>query len=164
MKSNKVLYIDVSRAYFYAKSIRPTFVKLPAEDPKSADGNVCGRLMMSMYGTRDAAQNWSEEYSGTLVKAGYKRGVANPCLFYNSKEDCSAMVHGDDFVAVGSKIATRKLQKVLEDAYKIKCEVLGDEQGEVNEIRVLNRIVRRDEKGFTTEADPRHAELAIRDL
>ena len=67
-------------------------------------------------------------------------------------------------MAVGSKIATRKLQKVLEDAYKIKCEVLGDEQGEVSEIRVLNRIVRRDEKGFTIEADPRHAELAIRDL
>ena len=32
-KEYKVLYIDVSRAYFYAKSVRPTYIKLPAEDP-----------------------------------------------------------------------------------------------------------------------------------
>ena len=31
-KSHKMLYIDTFRAYVYAKSIRPTYVKLPAED------------------------------------------------------------------------------------------------------------------------------------
>ena len=36
-KKFKVLYIDVSRAYFYAKSVRPTYVKLPAEDPISGE-------------------------------------------------------------------------------------------------------------------------------
>ena len=74
------------------------------------------------------------------------------------------MVHGDDFVAVGDGAATTRLQKILEKAYKVKSEILGDGPGEVNEIRVLNRVVRRDQSGYTIEADPRHAELAIRDL
>ena len=40
-KSYKMLYIDISRAYFYAKSIRPTYVKLPAEDERSGESGIC---------------------------------------------------------------------------------------------------------------------------
>ena len=160
----KVLYIDVSRAYFYAKSVRPTYIKLPSEDPRSGEEGLVGKLMMSMYGTRDAAQNWAEEYSATLLRAGYKRGIANPCLFYSAAEDCSVMVHGDDFVAVGNKKATGKLKQSLEEAYKVKCEVLGDGADELQEIRILNRVIRREKHGLTLEADPRHAEIVVRDL
>ena len=148
-KDNKVLYVDVSRAYFYARSVRPTFIKLPDEDPRSGEAGLVGKLMMSMYGTRDAAQNWAEEYSSTLKKAGYERGKANPCLFYSQVDDCSVMVHGDDFVAVGSKMATARIRKTLEEAYKVKCEVLGGEKDELSEIRVLNRVIRREDKGYT---------------
>ena len=56
-KDNKVLYVDVSRLYLYATAVRPTFIKLPSEDPRSGDEGLVGKLMMSMYGTRDAAQN-----------------------------------------------------------------------------------------------------------
>ena len=163
-RKRKVLYIDVSRAYFYAKSIRPTYIKLPEEDARSGEPGLVGRLKYSMYGTRDAAQNWAEEYSATLVKAGYQRGRANPCLFYSPTEDCSIMVHGDDFVAVGDERSTKKLQTSLETACKVKCEVLGDGADEKKEIRVLNRIIRRVDTGFALEADPRHAEIIIRDL
>ena len=158
------MYVDVSRAYFYAKSVRPTYIKLPAEDPRAHKDGVVGKLMMSMYGTRDAAQNWSEEYSATLKAAGYIRGIANPCLFNSPSEKCGVMVHGDDFVAVGDQKATQRLKGILEKAYKIKCEILGDGQEELDEIRVLNRVIRRDDHGYTLEADPRHAEIVIRDL
>ena len=49
--SNKVLYVGISRVYFYAKSIRPTYIKLPSEDPRAGEEGVCGKLLMSMYGT-----------------------------------------------------------------------------------------------------------------
>ena len=124
-KGQKILYVDVRRAHFYAKALRPTYIKLPSEDPRSGETGVVGKLMMSMYGTRDAAQNWAEEYSGTLLKAGYDRGVATPCLFFSKLEKCSVMVHGDDFVVVESEKATQKLRKSLENAHKVKCEVLG---------------------------------------
>ena len=163
-KSNKVLYIDVSRAFVYAKAVRPTYINLPAEDPRSGEPGLVGKLLMSMYGTRDAAQNWAEEYSATLIKDGYERGVANPCLFFGKKENCSIMVHGDDFVAVGSETATTKLRLTLEKAYKIKSEILGAGSNDLKEIRVLNRVVKCNDRGYTLEADPRHAEIAIRDL
>ena len=49
------MYADVSQAYFYAKAVRPVYVKLPAEDLELGDEHRCGKLLMSMYGTRDAA-------------------------------------------------------------------------------------------------------------
>ena len=66
--------MDVCRADFYAMAVRPTYIKLPAEDQRSREEGVVGKLMVSMYGMRDAAQNWAEEYSATLLKADYIRG------------------------------------------------------------------------------------------
>ena len=47
-------FIDVRRAYVYAASKRTVYVDLPPEDHE--DG-MCGKLVKSMYGTRDAAHN-----------------------------------------------------------------------------------------------------------
>ena len=51
MKSD---FIDVRRVYVYAPSRRNVYVELPEED---ADVGMCGKLMKSMYGAKDAAQN-----------------------------------------------------------------------------------------------------------
>ena len=53
--AHKLDFIDISRAYFHAESRRPVYIKLPQE--AYASGMV-GRLKKSLYGTRDAAQNW----------------------------------------------------------------------------------------------------------
>ena len=52
---------DISRAFFHARAKREVFVQIPAEDKQVGEENMCGRLEYSMYGTRDAAQNWYEE-------------------------------------------------------------------------------------------------------
>ena len=92
------MYTDVSRTYmyFYAKAVRPVYVRLHEEDLETGDEGKCGRLKMSMYGTRDAALNWSLEYASALLASGYIQGKSNPCLFYNAKIGVSVMVHGDD--------------------------------------------------------------------
>ena len=54
----KLLFIDVRRAYFYAAARRAVYVTLPAEDDSPG---MVGKLMKSMYGTRDAASNWEDE-------------------------------------------------------------------------------------------------------
>ena len=61
-RGKKLLYADVSRAYFYAKAVRPVFFVLPAEYQLPGEEDMVGELYMSMYGTRDAAQNRAEEY------------------------------------------------------------------------------------------------------
>ena len=126
----RLLYADVSRAYFYAKAVRPVYVQLPQEDLEEGDEQRCGRLLMSMYGTRDAAQNWAFEYAETLERAGFKRGVANPCLFKHEEHNLSVMVHGDDFVAVGPDSAVKYVKDILAQKYKIKTEVMGPGENE----------------------------------
>ena len=73
----QLLFVDVSRAYFYAPSRKPVFVQLPEED---AEAGMCGRLNVSMYGTRDAAANWEEKYTEHLLRHGFQRGRSSPCL------------------------------------------------------------------------------------
>merc|ERR1712155_389724 len=74
---------DISRAHFYALSTRPTFIRLPPEDPKAGVHGVCGRLLRTMYGTLDAAERWGEHYAAVLTKAGFTRGRASPCHFHH---------------------------------------------------------------------------------
>ena len=78
---------DVSRAYFYAKAIRKVFVEIAEEDREPGDGDVVGELFYSMYGTRDAAQNWQEEFSAMLESIGLKAGRSPPCIFYHETRD-----------------------------------------------------------------------------
>jgi hypothetical protein len=73
-----MMHVDVSRAYFHAPSKRTTIIELPEEDK---EGSLVGRLRMSMYGTRDAQQNWEETYVKVLIDIGFKRGVGSPCAF-----------------------------------------------------------------------------------
>ena len=163
-KDTTLMYADVSRAYFYAKAERPVYVNLPEEDLEPGDEGKCGRLRMSMYGTRDAALNWSKEYGDTLKKSGFIQGKNNPCLFQNKEIDVSIMVHGDDFIAVGSEKNLKTTRAILEDKYKIKVEVLGDKKDQTMELRILNKVVRLTHEGVELEADPRHVELTVRDL
>jgi hypothetical protein len=53
---------------------------------------------------------------------------------------------------------------VLEDKYKLKVETLSGEKGDLQEVRILNKVVRWTDAGLELEADPRHAELVVREL
>ena len=163
-KTAKLMYADVSRAYFYAKAVRPVYVVLPQEDKDAGDEDMCGELVMSMYGTRDGALNWSTEYSDTLLQSGYRQGQSNACLFHNEKLDVSILVHGDDFVAVGSDQGLEDAKATLQGKYKLKVQTLGNGPDCVSEVRILNKVVRYTSKGVELEADPRHAELVVREL
>ena len=53
----RILSIDIKRAYFYAPASRPIFIEIPMEDYETGDEKRVGKLNLSVYGTRDAAQN-----------------------------------------------------------------------------------------------------------
>ena len=160
----KLMYADVSRAYFYAPAVRPVYVQLAAEDRSPGDEGLVGRLKMSMYGTRDAAANWAAEYGATLIAAGYVQGVSSPCVFHNAESNTTIMVHGDDFVGVGRPEELGRIRAALEDKYKLKVETLSGDKADVQEVKILNKIIRWTERGIELEADPRHAEIVVREL
>ena len=69
--------VDVKRAYFYARSRTPVYIEIPIEDFEPGDEHMVGRLNLSLYGTRDAAQNWTREYTEFLERIGYRSGLTN---------------------------------------------------------------------------------------
>ena len=109
--NNKVIMVnDVSRAFFEAPAMRQVCVELPAEDLTNIDRQLdnVGHLQMSLYGTRDAAMNWQEEVAKEMSKWGFERGRYNPCLYWHDGWGLMTMVHGDDFMSVGTREATGK--------------------------------------------------------
>merc|ERR1711884_189382 len=122
-RPHRILSIDVSRAYFYAESIRPVFIQIPEEDRLPGDEGLVGRLNLSLYGTRDAAQNWSVEYTRTLRAAGFEPGKASPCNFVHKTRDLCLAVHADDFTATGLVEDLTWLEGIFRQRYDIKAKI-----------------------------------------
>ena len=163
-KGERLMVADVKRAYFHAKCKRLTYVKLPPEDIGPGEENTCGRLNYSMYGTRDAAANWAEEYSTVLIEMGFQQGRASPCVFYHPGYDLRAYVHGDDSVIIGQPAAPKWMRETMEKKYELTVETLGPDKDQVKEVRVFNRVLRWTSKGIEYEVDPRHVEIILQQL
>ena len=74
----KLGFVDVKRACSDARAKKDTFVKLPEEDHEPG---MCGRLLESMYGARDAASNWGDCYMDFAKGIGFTSGLASLCVF-----------------------------------------------------------------------------------
>ena len=80
-REGKVLaLVDLRWTYFYAPARRKVFVELPPECCQPGDEHMFGLLRHSLYGTRDAAQNWEDELASTHSDLGLTRGSACPCV------------------------------------------------------------------------------------
>ena len=116
---------------------------------------------MSLYGTRDAAQNWQNTVERNLKKIGFKQGSASGSVYYHGGRNISTLVHGDDYVSVGAEADLEWLRVELENDYDIKTTIVGRRRGLEKEVRVLNRIIRWTEEGWEYEADQRHGEIIV---
>ena len=95
------MFVDISKAYLHARVLSDDiYCALPEEMHMP---EMCGSLVMALYGTRQAARAWEEEYAGTLRDAGFQRGLANPCMFWHRERDVEVLVHGDDFTVEGRR-------------------------------------------------------------
>ena len=118
-----------------------------------------------MYGTRDAAQNWANEYAEMLKGIGFTQGLAFPCVFHHKLRGVTIFVHGDDYVSVAMPKRLTWLNDQLELKYKIKTQWLGPGKGHQREVKIVNRIIGWDnQKGIVYEADPRHIEIIVDQL
>ena len=163
----QVSFVDISRAYFNAKTNpdEPTYVQLPEEDADAGRG-LCGLLLKHMYGTQKAAEGWQSEYSSSLVeKLGFTQGLACPCIFVHESRDIVCTVHGDDFTAVGPKSSLDWYEAELKKLYELKTGGrLGPGKDDDKEATCLNRVIRWTDDGLEYEADPRQAEKLVEEL
>ena len=86
----QISFIDIARN---TDPEKPTYVELPKEDPDS--GDMVGRLLRHMYGTRAAADGWHGEYASTLVeKLGFRIGDSSARVFYHPEKQLGCSLHG----------------------------------------------------------------------
>ena len=134
-------------------------MQLPDEDWEEG---MCGKLLKSMYGTRDAAQNWEKEYSGFMTSSGFETGKANPCVFYHREKSVRAVIHGDDFTLLGHSENLDWFRKEICNKFEVKMRGrLGPEESDDKSIRILNRVVEWNSEGIKYEADQRHADIIV---
>ena len=154
--------IDVKKAYFHSPALREIYISLPPED---AEPGMCGKLLKSMPGTRDAAQSWEMAYSNFLVKIGFERGRACPCAFYHSEKGLRIVIHGDDINALGHRQELDWFRTLLAANFEVKFRArLGPGAEDDKAVRVLNRVLTWTPDGLTYEADQRHADLIVQAL
>ena len=164
-KGHKLLVADISRAFFYAPATREVYVDLPEEDTGPGEVGLCGRLCYSLYGTRDAAQNWQSHVTKTMNGLGFISGKSSPCMFYNPEWGLRSFVHGDDFVTTGSPEALRWFGTVLKKVFALTSILLGPDATDSKKVKILNRLVTWvDGVGIQYEADPQHAQTLIREI
>ena len=137
-------------------------MRLPAELGLSKD--VVGKQTRCVYGTRDAGMLWEETYRIALENIGFKTGLANPCLFNHAEFNIQVVVHGDDFTFLGTDDRLDWITDELKKVFEIKVRGRLGVGCPDSEIKILNRIVRIDERGLRYEADPRHCDLLIPSL
>ena len=96
---------------------------------------------------------------------GFTRGTASPCYFHHEGRNLHVVVNGDDFTCLGPKQDINWYEGELASRFEIKRRGhIGESDGCIPEIRILNRILRLTESGLRYEADPRHAEMLVRAL
>jgi hypothetical protein len=158
----KVLVVDARKAHLHAPAERLVYVDLP---PEVRQPGMCARLRRCLYGTRDAPARWEAFLASELAKMGFERGKASPCCFRHSTRDLRCIVHGDDFVFTGDDRDLDWAQHEMSTRFLIKViGRLGGDSGDLQELRVLNRVLRWESDGIYYEADPRHQEILVAQL
>ena len=121
-KRMQILLIDISRAYFNAKTddARPTYVELPPE--AGAPPGTCALLRRHMYGTQRAAEGWQDECSSALISMGFVQGSASACVFAYKAKNIVLSVHGDDFTAAGPRDSLDWFESQMKQRYELTIE------------------------------------------
>ena len=154
--------MDVKRAFLYAPVTREVFIDLPAEALGPGEEGMIGRLLKSMYGTRDAPQNWQAYMTEVLIEMGFAQCKTHPSIYRHATADIQLIVHVDDIAAIGFPTDLAWVREQLLKRFECTSRVLGPDAGQDLEVSFLNRLVRWCPDGVRYEHDPRHITEALR--
>ena len=121
----RLMIMDVKRAFLHAPVTREIYIELPEEAKSEHDGDVVGKLVKSMYGTRDAPQNWQAYVDNLMRGLGFLPGVAHPCVYHHAVRDIQVVVHVDDFACLGLPGDLHWLEQAISKQVECTFKVLG---------------------------------------
>ena len=82
---------------------RQVWVPLPQEDPRSTEEGVCGLLLRSIYGLRDAGMNFEQLTRHVMDKLGFTCGLWSPCVYVHREQNMQVFVRCDNIVIKGAR-------------------------------------------------------------
>ena len=87
-----IMVFDISVAIFHGK-VRRTIYVLPPKDLRKK-----GRLLKSLFGTRDASQVFATYVENGLDGHGFQRNVVVPCLYASTALETFGVHRGDNCI------------------------------------------------------------------
>ena len=76
----EVRHLDVPKAFLQAMLVEEIFMEQP-EGFHEGDPNKVWKLLRSVYGIRQAPNNWNHELNRTLLSLGFSRLKSDPCIY-----------------------------------------------------------------------------------
>jgi hypothetical protein len=93
--SRKLMVLDIRRAFLHGIATRLIHVELPEEE--SEGGKYVGRLVKTLYGTRDAPVAWQKVVKDEMFRLGFTECKVTSGVYYHSERDLRVVTHVDDF-------------------------------------------------------------------
>ena len=87
-------------AHFHPPAVRELYITLPEEDVTLG---MVGRLLRTLYGTRDAAHEWDDFANKKIAAVGYQVGLSSPCIYVHNAEPAIGWRHCDDILFDGEE-------------------------------------------------------------
>ena len=86
-------------------------------------------------------------------------------MYHHPTKQIRCVAHGIDFVSVGDPGSLKWMKDKVSGRFEIKTTTVGtkEQEGEVREARILNRVIRVTNEGWEYEADQRYADLIVQD-
>ena len=159
--SLRLMALDVRRAFLYGRIQRSVYIKLPPEDPRSGEAGVLGRLLRTMYGTRDAPLVWHDEVSKMMLSLGFRALASSPCTYAHDERGVLVVAHVDDFLLCGERSQLEWVYGKLSETWELKRAVLGPGADESREITFLGRTITWSERGLLYSPSPKHVERLL---
>ena len=154
---------DVSVAFFHAVATG----KIAVVPPKDVNNGLLWFLLKAMNGTREASKQWAKRILEVMLLNDFSEVPSVPGLFYHPDRDITLSCHGDDFLAEGESDDLDWLDEIMVKNFETKVlPRIGDPAagGQVASGTHLRRIIKWTDKGFTWEADPKHAQVIVKEL
>jgi len=103
-----VRHLDISRAHPHCPMRRILYVKPPPE--AGFPEGYCALLLNTLYGCRDASQNFELVTTDIMVaKLSFLEGAHHPCLYWHEIQHVAVVRHGDDFFCLGARSHTLRM-------------------------------------------------------
>ena len=127
---------------------------------------MCGLLQYSLYGTRDAAQNWEKELALTLSDLKIVEGKCVPVRVDRLQQrrghrgNCARRRHHNRWRTISDGFLIKNESR----KYEIKKQVIGEDPDLEKSGTKMNRVIERNHDGITIEADQRHVREILKHL